>query len=58
MFTYKNDFDYNPHATIAYVQSGLGESFTNELKEPISFKLKSIVYSNHLREKIIIKEFN
>lgn len=58
LFSYKNDFEYEPHATIAYVKKGLGQNFETLLNEPIAFKIKNIIYSSHLKEKTILKEFN
>jgi len=43
--------DYNPHVTIAYLNSGLGKKYV-EKKPDINLKVKSLVYSKPNGERI------
>jgi hypothetical protein len=44
--------DYKPHATIAYVKSGMGKKYMKDLDEPLEFKLPNVFYSKTNGEKI------
>ncbi len=45
-FNYTSNFpNYNPHMTIGYVKSGLGEKYIKDLDKKLSFTSNSFIYS-------------
>lgn len=50
-FQVKSDFPtYKPHATVAYLQKGIGKEFVQELQNVVSFKVKKLIFSSKASE--------